>query len=81
MEESIMVEESSLSPQAENWKPKVLVIGAVIGALTGLTAAYLLIQRAAKNESTPNLSAGEGLKLGVLVFGLLRQISMLGEKE
>lgn len=63
----------------ENWKPKVLLIGGIIGLLTGLLAAYLLIQRAEKEERKPDLSAGEGVKLGVWVFGLLRQIASLGE--
>jgi hypothetical protein len=60
------------------WKWKTLTIGAVIGALAGLTAAYLLIQRAENEGETPKLSAGEGVKLGALVLGLLRQVSQLG---
>jgi hypothetical protein len=59
----------------------VLAIGAVVGALTGLGAAYLLIQRARKRGESPNLNAVEGIKLGLLVFGLLRQVSMLGSGE
>lgn len=59
----------------------VLAIGAVVGALTGLGAAYLLIQRAKKRGESPNLNAMEGIKLGLLVFGLLRQVSMLGSGE
>jgi hypothetical protein len=51
----------------------------VIGLLAGLLAAYLLIQRAEKQNQKPELNAGEGVKLGVLVFGLLRQIATLGE--
>ena len=72
------MEEQEIIPQ-EDWKPKVLVIGGVIGLLTGLLAAYLLVQRAEKEAIKPQLSAGEGVKLGVLVFGLLRQVAMLGE--
>lgn len=65
----------------ENWKPKLLIIGAVIGALTGLGAAFLLIQRAEKQGAKPNLGTKEGISLGMLVFGLLRQISQLGSGD
>ncbi len=62
-----------------NWKTQVMVLGALLGALTGVGAAYLLVQRAEREGTTPSLSAGEGVKLGVLVFGLLRQVAQLGE--
>jgi hypothetical protein len=73
-----MEEELEIIPE-DNWKPKVLAIGGAIGLLTGLLAAYLLIQRSEKTETKPELSAGEGVKLGVLVLGLLRSVAMLGE--
>ena len=73
-----MEEELEIIPE-DNWKPKVLVIGGGIGLLTGLLAAYLMIQRAEKDETKPELSAGDGVKLGVLVLGLLRSVAMLGE--
>jgi hypothetical protein len=61
-----------------SWTGQVLAIGAVLGALTGLGASYLLIQRAKKRGEPPDLNAGEGIKLGLLVFGLLRQVAILG---
>jgi len=60
----------------ENWRPKVLIIGGVIGTLVGLAAAYMLIQRS-EEDTPPKMSMGEGVKLGVLVFGLLRSIASL----
>lgn len=60
-------------------KSKVLALGALIGAATGLLAALLLQRRAEKNESETALTTGEGLKLGVLIFGLLRAIASLGD--
>lgn len=72
------MEDLEIVPQ-ENWRPRVMVIGGVIGLMAGLLAAYLLIQRAEKQNQKPELNAGEGVKLGVLVFGLLRQIATLGE--
>jgi len=71
--------ENNIIPANEGaWKFKVMALGAVIGAAAGLVAAYLLIQRSEKVGSAPKLSAGEGVKLGALVFGLLRQVSQLG---
>ena len=66
------------TPLEENWKPKLLIIGAVVGALTGLGAALLLAQRAEKQGLKPSLGPKEGISLGMLVFGLLRQVAQLG---
>ena len=61
-------------------KSKTLLMGALIGAFTGLLAAMLLERRIEKDdEREAALTTGEGLKLGVLVFGLLRAISSLGD--
>lgn len=65
--------------ESENWVPKVLFYGAVIGAATGMMGAYLLIQRSRHEGIAPKMNAGEGVRLGVLLFGLLRQIQLLGE--
>jgi gas vesicle protein len=60
-------------------KNKTLFLGALIGAATGLLAATLLNRRAEKDERETAITTGEGLKLGVLVFGLLRAIASLGD--
>lgn len=60
-------------------KSKTILLGALIGAVTGLVAAILLTRRAEKNEKETALTTGEGLKLGVLVFGLLRTIASLDD--
>ena len=64
---------------APNWKSKTLLVGGVIGALVGIAAAYVFIQNNTVDDGPPQVSAGEGVKLGVLVFGLLRSIATLGE--
>ena len=62
-------------------KSRTLLTGVLIGAITGLIAAMLLTRRAEKDERTTAMTAGEGLKLGVLVFGLLRAIASLGDDK
>ena len=62
-------------------KSRTLFFGAVIGAVTGLLAAMLLNRRAEKSEKETALTPGEGMKLGVLVFGLLRAIASLGDEK
>ena len=62
-------------------KNKTLLFGAFIGAVTGLIAASLLQRNAEKNEKETALTTGEGMKLGVLVFGLLRAIASLGDEQ
>jgi gas vesicle protein len=60
-------------------KSRTILFGALIGAFTGLIAAVLLTRRAEKNERETAITTGEGLKLGVLIFGLLRAIASLGD--
>ena len=59
-----------------NWKPKFLVGGALLGLIVGVAAAYMWIQRS-EDDTPPEISAGDGVKIGVLVFGLLRSIAAL----
>jgi gas vesicle protein len=60
-------------------KSRVILGGALIGAITGLIAAVLLTRRAERSDRETAITTGEGMKLGVLVFGLLRAIASLGD--
>jgi len=61
-------------------KNRTLVIGALAGAFTGLVAAMLLHRRAEQSgNDTAIVTPGDGMKIGVLVFGLLRAIASLGD--
>ena len=62
-------------------KGRTLLFGALIGAAIGLIAAMLLNRRAEKTERETAITAGEGLKLGVLVLGLLRAIGSLADDK
>lgn len=58
------------------WRTKAMIVGGLVGAAVGVAAAYMLAQRS-EDDQPPKMSVGEGVKLGVLVFGLLRSISNL----
>jgi hypothetical protein len=72
-----MTEKALQAEVVSNWKPKALIIGGVIGAVAGLTAAFLYIQRVEDDKEPPKISVGDGVKIGVLVLGLLRSIATL----
>jgi gas vesicle protein len=60
---------------------KILLFGTLIGAATGLAAAMILQRRAEKTGTEISLSTGEGIQLGVMIMGLLRAISALGDDK
>jgi Tfp pilus assembly protein PilO len=62
----------------DNWKPKVIIISAAIGALVGLATAYLLISRVEENEKL-EVSPAQGVKMGLAGLTFLRQITQLGD--
>jgi hypothetical protein len=65
----------------KNWKMKVLIIGAVVGAIAGAGAAFLYTQRVEDPYHKPKFSSGDGVRLGLLLLGLVRQVSVLGDEE
>jgi gas vesicle protein len=62
-------------------KSSTILFGALIGAAIGIVAAVLLTRRAESDQREAALTTGEGLKLGVLVFGLLRAIASLNDDK
>jgi hypothetical protein len=60
---------------------RTILFGVVIGAATGLVAAMMLNRRVARDDRSTAITAGQGLKVGILVFGLLRAIASLGDDE
>lgn len=58
-----------------NWKTKTLLIGTTVGAVTGLVAAVIIMQRAERNETSPRLTAGDSVKVGMGLLGVLRMLA------
>jgi hypothetical protein len=47
--------------------------------LDGKTRCWFLVQRAEKEGTEVQLGTGDGIRLGLLVLGMLRQVSRLGD--
>ena len=62
------------------WKTKTVLVGGLLGALTGLGAAYLMVRRAEQQGEHISISSGQGLKIGVLLAGVLRSVLNLEEE-
>jgi hypothetical protein len=58
-----------------DWKRQTLLVGALIGAITGAGVAYMLVRRAEEQGEPFRMGAGEGVRLGMGVLGLLRLVS------
>lgn len=62
----------------KNLKTKTMIMGIAIGAVAGAISAYLMIQKAESEQTTPKLSPGQGVQVGLGVLGLMRLIAGLG---
>lgn len=69
-----------MEDRSGDWKAKAIVVGALIGALTGAATAMMLVRRSEQRGETVRLSTGEGLRLGMLVAGLLREVLGLPDR-
>jgi len=67
--------------KTDNWKKTTIIAGVVLGALTGVLGALIVIQRAEKLNTRPNVSAGDGVKLGLGMLGLLRLVSDIADTK
>lgn len=63
-----------------NWKNRTFIIGAAAGLLLGLASAYIIIQRSEELNTLPELSATDGVKIGLGVLGVMRLIADVAEK-
>lgn len=60
-----------------NKNRNTLLIGAILGALVGVAAANALIEVTEDGEGENALTPAKGVKLGMMVMNMLRQITNL----
>jgi len=72
-----MSDETAITEPRMNYETKVLAVGALIGALVGLGGAFLLIKNNERKGTELSVSAGEGVKLSLIIMALLRQVAEL----
>lgn len=68
-----------MAPRAN--QNQVLAVSAIAGAILGMAAGFVLLKRVEDQEDRPALTAGEGVSLGLLLLGVFRQLSRLGEDD
>lgn len=54
------------------WKKKTLLITVAVGAALGVVAGLIMVQRSEQTQVRPQLTAGDGVKVGLGVLGVLR---------
>lgn len=72
------IENSEIEVQVDKkWQTKILVVGAVSGALVGLAAAYLLVMNTEKKGEKFEVTLAEGIRIGLLAIGVVRSVARL----
>lgn len=69
---------TDLKGQENTESGKFILLGAILGALTGAGAGFLLAQRIEEGDEI-QLTPGDGIKIGGSIIAFLRQISNLGK--
>jgi uncharacterized membrane protein YadS len=62
-------------------RAKLALAGGLIGGLLGIAVGMILAQRAERTGGSVRLTTGEGLRLGVLTLGLLREVASLPQPD
>ena len=63
-----------------NWKMKMLIGGAVVGAVLGTGTSFLMARASEeKRGGPPEFKTMEVLKIAISLFGLIRGIAALGD--
>jgi hypothetical protein len=70
-----------MEEQKNQFKRNAMLVGVIGGALVGIVAANVFVkaaeEEASEKDSELAITPAKGLQIGVLVLGLLRQLSNL----
>ncbi len=70
-----------MEEQRSQFKRKAMLVGILGGALVGIVAANVFVkaaeEEAEEGDGELSITPSKGLQIGVLVLGLLRQLSNL----
>ena len=72
-------DQKAIQPAMEPWMTKTLIIGAGVGAATGLLGAYLLVRNSQNSGLKPTVSPREFVKIALLLLGTIRSVANLWE--
>jgi hypothetical protein len=76
-----MADDMEIIEHASTPRTKILIVGSVVGASVGLLGAFLLVQSMEKQDRELRITTGEGLRLGLIVLTLLRQVAGLPDTK
>ena len=76
MSEIDLKNDQFLDENAPNYKPRVLIISGVVGAMVGILAAFLYLQNL-EEGTNPEVTPGQGVKIGLLLLSLIRNVADL----
>ena len=75
--EKLMSDETAIAESKISYQTRVLAVVSLIGALVGLAGTFLLIKNNERKGTELKVSAGEGVKLSLIIMALLRQVAEL----
>lgn len=64
-----------------NWRTKAFLVGGAVGAVLGLSAAYIYVNSVEKEGGQPEVQPGEVVGIGLALLAVLRQIASLHEGD
>jgi hypothetical protein len=72
--------QSASTPTPDNWMPRWLLGGTILGAALGLLTAYLMVRNAQESRGgPPEISVTEGIGATIAMIGVVRTIASLGD--